>query len=1197
MNAKGIRDILIAYLQTQHTEIRIYQEKSIGHSICDVMAVTDCLTGYEIKSDQDNYQRLASQIDAYNKFFDKNYIVIGKSHRNSIVEKIPSHWGIMVIEDSNISIEREAYCIHDLVSIRAQLGILWKLELKNILVKFNLPLYTYKPKDYIIEQIISQVEPQKLSKHIAYELLHRDYSQFQATDYTIYSKTTAMHDSNFPVEEVVDTLSEENLEQITLDHWIALYRQAKNIQVQKEVSFQEEEKSRIPHEIPYTDIEVSPGVPWIRLKIINDFVYFLCNGEDPIRSNYGRVSYEPVTGYWNISYKKDLPLSSDANRINYEYGLPNYNALYIFEATLNLREIKIYTTDRKYNEKDTLAALEKQDKITALFKEWVWRDEDRKWEIEEAYNTMFAKFKPQTYDGSKLTFPEMNEDIRLYPYQMDAVQKILLSKNTLLAFDVGSGKTYIMICAAMKLRQEGIARKNMFVVPNNIVGQWELIFKKLYPSAKILTIEPKTFKPEMRQKVLKQIRDGDYDGIIIAYSCFEMIPLSTKHITKQMNNTLVELKTAIQNTENPHDFRANIKRECDYICNLANRLIPTPTVGDAQISFEQLEINSLFVDEAHNFKNIPLRTKLKNIAGINITGSNKCLEMLEKVRTVQNANKGGGIVFATGTPLCNSISDAYALQMYLQYEDLKELHLDRFDNWVKSFAKPERVCEIDVNVSAFRFVTRFSKFFNLPELSKIFSSIAIFHAVNQNENLPKLNGYSNILIERNLSLEDYMTCLCERTEKIRAKEVKKTEDNMLKVSTDGRKAALDLRLVGKPQAYDSQSKIYQCVQTVHKIYLENDNCAQIIFCDYSTPKKSSFNIYSALRDHLIDLGVPRKEIAFIHSYHSETKRVALFEQVNTGKVRILIGSTFKLGIGANVQSKLKAIHHLDVPWRPADMVQREGRILRMGNTCQSIEIFRYIVEGSFDAYSWQILENKQKFISQFLDGSTYQRTSSDLEENILTYAQVKALAISEPLMKELAQKQNELRRFQLLSSNYAEMQRKKGLSISKLETRITTLEQRYSITVKNAQYLLAYTKEDISKAYQYLKDALSPDIIWGEKKLPIGLNCLGFNIQFPDRQNYKKPFLYLERLGARYEVCMGDSASGNARRLINFIKSFSDLPEKITQEKENLTATLNSYKTSLTNVNPYIEDIQCLQANILQLQSDIKSKNKTENFL
>lgn len=1059
---KIIRNTMISYIKATYSEVRIFQEKSIGGSICDIMAVTNQLIGYEIKSDFDNYSRLGRQIEAYNNFFDENYIVVGDTHIKSVKEKVPGEWGIIRVSDSTVKIERTARQ-NSKVSRKRQLSILWKLELKNLLVKNHLPMYAQHDKAFIIDKLAKNVYRELLKEQIAEELMRRDYSIYNAMDYTVYSKK----EENLPVVDIVDTLSETDMYEFTLDKWIEIYTKAAEVRKQKEEIYAKKPEPREPHEIPYTDITVYPGAPWISEDVINAFMVHLMGRHE----RYTCARYEPVTGNWYIDgktlYTGNVPIYTT-------YGLQNYNALQILEATLNIREIKLYN-GKEYDEPRTIAALEKQRVILEEFQNWVWTDEDRKWEIEEAYNKMFSGFEKIEYDGSHLKFPEMSADFELYDYQKNAVQKIISTDNTLLAYDVGAGKTYIMVAAAMEMRRSGMSRKNLFVVPNNIVGQWEKIFTELYPTARVLAVEPKSFKPGMRQKVLKQILEGDYDGVIMAYSCFEMIPLSAEYITEDLMQELRILEEAIDSLKNRGNYGSlhiAIKREKEYITTLTNKLLKTISDNYDGITFDRLEINTIFLDEAHNYKNVPIRTKLKDLRGINITGSMKCLEMLRKIRCVQENNGGRGAVLATGTPLCNSISDAYVLQLYLQYDIMRETGLDKFDNWVKTFALPQQLCEIDVDTSKFRFVRRFAQFHNLPELSKLISQTAVFHAM---DNIDIDSNYSDVIIKKNKALSDYMGKIRDRAEDIRAGMVDRKTDNMLKVSTDGRKAALDLTLVGEKQKYDKTSKVFNCVERVIDIYKKYDKCSQIIFCDYSTPRGESFSVYRELKLRLAECGIPEKEIAFIHSCKTEGAKIKLYEKVNAGEVRVLIGSTFKLGIGANVQTKLKAIHHLDVPWRPADMVQREGRILRRGNQNSEVYIFRYVAEGSFDAYSWQVLETKQKFISQFLNGTEYQRTASDLESNILTYAEVKALSLAQPIMKQLAEKENEVSRLQILNNRDVEIKRKLKEELKELDKKIPGLETQRRTVQKEVWRLEKMDNKKRTEEKRKRKELLNMD--------------------------------------------------------------------------------------------------------------------------
>ena len=1162
MKDKEIRNILISYLKAEHREVRIFQEKSIGLAVCDIMTVTDKLTGYEIKSDSDNYQRLNSQVEFYDKYFDENYIVVSQRHIVSVESKVPEHWGIIYIDDESVKVYRKAK-VNKNVSRKSQLSMLWKIELKNLLIKNNLPMYAQREKGYIANKIFQGVDKDRLGKQIVYELLYRDYSLYDAKDYTIYNKQDIYE--NMPALEIIDTLSEQNLEQITLDKWIELYKNAKEIQKEKESLYEKQELSRSPHKITYKDIEVSPGAPWISRDIINSFANYIVLGNDMQQNEM--VEYEPVTGFWFVNNKKGYVNS----RVITQFGTMRYNALFILEATLNLREIKIHDSKGKFEENETVAALEKQKILIDEFRKWVWEDEDRRWQIEEAYNQMFSHFEGEKFDGTSLSFPEMNPEFELFDYQKDAVQRVISTPNTLLAFDVGAGKTYIMIAAAMKMREMGMSRKNMFVVPNNIVGQWEKIFTTLYPKAKVLTVEPRTFKPEMREKVLKQMKNGDYDGIIIAYSCFDLIPLSIEYLTDNMQNKVNEIHNVVdgirKNTGYYSHSEPALRREILRIEELASELISSARSRTSEITFDDLEINTIFLDEAHNFKNVPINTKLNRLRGINTKGSKRCLLMLHKIRCVQERNNGRGAVLATGTPLCNSISDAYTMQMYLQYDELCKYHLERFDNWVKTFAQPEQVCEIDITTANYRFVRRFSKFFNLCELSKMFSDIAAFYSMDSEEGMPENVEYTDIAIKKSEELGGYMDEICKRTEDIRSHTVSIRDDNMLKVSTDGRKAALDLTLVGKTQPYDEYSKIVNCVENTVSVYNRYPGCSQLIFCDYSTPKPTEFNVYKKLKELLIKSGVDKDEIAFVHSYKSESTKLKLYENVNQGKVRVLIGSTFKLGIGANVQTKLKAIHHLDVPWRPADMTQREGRILRRGNENNDVIIFRYISEGSFDAYSWQILETKQRFISQFLSGSTYQRSIEDLDDNVLTYAEVKAIALANPIMKQIAEKENEVKTLQVLVNKYAENQRNLKERSAALESEISVAYEKYGISLINKKYLDSVTNDMYIKEIKSAKGLLTADRINNSNSGDVLMKFLSFNVVTAPKKDDKKTYIILNRCGRDYPVLTGDSSDGNIRRITNFLKRFDKCIDEEKQSLEKKKKELDEINVSLALPN------------------------------
>lgn len=727
--------------------------------------------------------------------------------------------------------------------------------------------------------LLDGVDGKTLSCQIADELRRRDDAPEAGEE---DDDAPARAGFSYLERELVDCLSEENLGDVSLDRWLAIYREAnaarERKQQQEKTLVREFTVNRGEDFVPYTEIKVSLGVPWISAEIISDFAEQVLKAEKRYRYEYDKalkmsipveaiplVRHEKITGSWYV----DKYRVTSAPEMVQLYGISRFDALHVLESALNIRPIRLYD-GKEYNVQASLAAQEKREALEAAFEEWVWQDEDRIWEIEEAYNRMFGEYKPVAFDGSKLKFPGMNPAISLFPYQRNAVQKIISTPNTLLSFDVGSGKTYIMIAAAMSMRKSGLSPKNMFVVPNNIVGQWEKMFTDLYPDAKVLAVEPRSFKPEKRHKVMEQIQQGDYDGIIVAYSCFELMPLSGSCLLEDMHRTMTDLERNMQRIASA-GFTGGataIARERDYVQKSMQQLMTGVCGIQGSITFDMLGINTLFVDEAHNFKNLPIQTKMKNLRGINTTGSAKCFEMLKKVHFVQEQNGGRGAVFATGTPLCNSISDAYAMQRYLQEDELKKHSLDRFDNWIKTFARAEMVCEIDVDTSGFRMVERFREFFNLRELSRMFGQISVYHAMNQ-QDLPSFSGYSDDTIPKGPALAAYMRSLYHRSKVVRARDISPKKDNMLKISTDGRKAALSLNLVGKEQSWDKYSKVFHCVENVADIYRRFDGCSQLVFCDYATPQNSCYSVYQEMKERLQEKGIPEQEIAFIHSCRNE----------------------------------------------------------------------------------------------------------------------------------------------------------------------------------------------------------------------------------------------------------------------------------------------------------------------------------------
>lgn len=828
---------------------------------------------------------------------------------------------------------------------------------------------------------------------------------------------------------------------------------------------------------------------------------------------------------------------------------------------------------RVINQSETILAIEKQNKMIKAFQKWIWDDERRKERLETIFENNFSCVRRRIFDGSFLRFPNMSPAISLYPYQKDAVARILFTPNTLLAHDVGSGKTYVMIAAAMEMRRMGLSEKNMFVVPNNIVGQWKNIFYAMYPSANILCVEPKSFAPSKRESVLERIRDEDFDGIIIAYSCFERIPLSKEYYR---NRLVYEQELIAEIAGKKNKATSRLKKKQEAVSKALSELAVAMDDLYNGVYFDDLGITRLFVDEAHNFKNVSIETKADKVLGISASGSKKCKDMMDKVHMVQKKNDGAGVVFATGTPITNSITDAFIMQMYLQSGELAMLDLQNFDSWIGMFAERSTEFEIDVDTSSYRLATRFSKFHNLPELTSLLSSIADFHQVDTSVGIPKIDGYTDALISKTNDFADYLKDISQRAENVRKGYVSRKDDNMLKITTDGRKAALDLRLVDPSAMFTYQSKVARCVENVADIYFKTTvrKSAQIIFCDTSTPK-TGFNIYDEVKTMLQSKGVPSDKIAFIHDARTEAQRNTMFAQVRKGDIRVLLGSTFKLGLGVNIQDKLIALHHIDVPWRPADMTQREGRILRQGNTNSKVQIFRYITEGSFDAYSCQLLETKQRFITGLLSGSLTERSGKDVEDTVLDYAEVKALAVGNPLVKERVKTANELSRYLTLQRKLVDsrIRMEKELlempgKISNQENNIAQCEADIAFyngwKQENPEPVDSKVKKEATEKRKHLREYIHSSLIGHvlEPKEKALTTYRGFEIILPANMTREKPYIWLKRNG-RYYVELGDTNTGNLIRIDNFLddlqkhfdklkNGFAKLQEREYQLKEEL---------------------------------------------
>ena len=731
-----------------------------------------------------------------------------------------------------------------------------------------------------------------------------------------------------------------------------------------------------------------------------------------------------------------------------------------------------------------------------------------------------------------------------------------------------------------------LSKKNLYVVPNNIVGQWRNIFKFMYPSAKILCVEPKNFTPAKKEFVLSQIRDDNFDAIIMAYSCFERIPISQNYYIEELKEERIKIQSALVKAGRSITSLERKKKSIEEA--LGKLAVSDDNTADV-ICFDELGITRLFVDEAHNYKNVPIDTKTDKVLGISASGSKKCRDMMDKVHLVQKNNNGGGVIMATGTPITNSITDAFVMQKYLQSGELALLDLQSFDAWVGMFAEKSTEFEIDVDTSGYRLATRFSKFHNLPELTSLLSSIADFHQVDKNAGIPDFDGYNDAIIAKTDEFAEYLEEISARAERVRQGVIDRKDDNMLLITTDGRKAALDIRLVNPTSSFTYQSKVARCAENVFDIYEEtaDNNSVQLIFCDSSTPK-IGFNIYDEMKRLLVAMGMPSEKIAYIHDADTEMQRTRLFAKVKCGDVRVLIGSTFKLGLGVNVQDKLVALHHLDIPWRPSDQTQREGRILRQGNENEKIRIYRYITEGSFDAYSWQLLETKQRFIVGLLSGSLTERSGADIENTVLNYAEIKALAVGNPLIKQRVETANLLSRYLTLQKKAIEthIRLEKELSeipdsISRTKTFIDKCKADILYYRENSR---EYDKIERKEIRKIISNALCEHVLMPHEKTIV--NYQGFDVILPKNMIAEKPYLWLQKNG-RYYVEMGDTEKGVLIRVDNVLEGLEAHLSKLGESLTELYSKQESIKKELSKKEDYATKIEETKAKLARIDKQL----------
>ena len=956
-------------------------------------------------------------------------------------------------------------------------------------------------------------------------------------------------------------------------------------------------KKLLPPSLELEEIHVSLGASWIPEDVYSRFIKELLR-----LPWWPTVIYQKELSRWMIQVK-EFGYDSVLNKVT--YGTEDLPALKIIEQTMNARNVKVYDYYQHFNDNErilnrdkTLAAQEKQKLIIHKFEEWVLADEARRIRLQECYNDAFVGYCVTPYDGSFLTLPGL-EAVELYVNQRNAVARSLLCEgNLLFAHDVGTGKTYEMIVSAHERHRMGLSQKIMIVVPNNVLGATVAEHRRIYPKDDILAVFPKDFTPKKRQAVLERIRDEEFVCIYMAYSSFDLITMSKNYYVNKQFQEVRDLRTAAANASTKREknaLEAQAKRLHKKLSEYAVSGEETPW-----LAFDELGVDTLYVDEIQNYKNIPITYKADSIVGMHATGSKKCKEMLEKCRNVRK------LFFATGTPLTNSLSDLFALQTYLQPEELRFRGIDSFDMWINTFGERETNFEIDVDAGALRVMTRFSSFHNLTELMSLFSTVCDFYTRDGTvEGIPKLHGYENITVPKSRAQTAYILYLSKRTERIRAREVKRKEDNLLKVTTDGRKAAMDVRLLPQEELdeadvmYDprdySRTKVTSCADKIRELYRKYPGTCQVVFSDLGTPK-ARFNLYDNLRYELELRRIPASEIAYVHEATSETARAKLFAAINQGVVRVIIGSTEKLGVGVNVQERLIALHHLTVPWRPSDMVQREGRILRQGNTCEEVFIYRYITEGSFDSYSWQLLENKQRFISSFLSGTSGSRDQDDISDTVLSYAEVKALAIGDKRIKTRVETANKLDRTRMASRQRQKQLMNLRAIIEGTPEKLRRLDRIY----RNVRYDAAYYRS--SKASIPREERIA----FGEELMEaLADNCLretdrtfdtyqGFQVVLPANMLPEKPFVYLRTVaGGSYPVDMdGDKVLGFSMRLDRTLDDLPNREKALSVQMQEVRTQCQEAKADMEKGNPYQEEIERLMEQLAKIDRELAEEKE-----
>ena len=975
-----------------------------------------------------------------------------------------------------------------------------------------------------------------------------------------------------------------------------------------------------PKELDASEIEVRIGATWIEPKYIEDFMRETFETPDYLFDrNLVGVQYSDVTGQWNLKGKN----ADHGNAlVNMTYGTSRANAYRILEDSLNLRDTRIFDTieedgkeKRVLNKKETTLASQKQEAIREAFKDWVFRDPERRQTLCAKYNELFNSTRPREYDGSHLKFPGMTPDITLRPHQLNAVAHQLYGDNTLLAHCVGAGKTFEMIAAAMESKRLGLCQKSLFVVPNHLTEQWASDFLRLYPGANILAATKKDFEPANRKKFCSRIATGDYDAVIIGHTQFEKIPLSMERQAAMIERQITEIEMAIEAVKAEKGERYTIKQMEKTKKSLNARLsrLNDTSRKDNVVTFEQLGVDRLFVDESHNYKNLFLYTKMRNVAGIAQTEAQKSSDMFAKCQYMDELTGGKGITFATGTPISNSMTELYTNMRYLQYSTLQKLGLGNFDSWAATFGETQTAIELAPEGTGYRAKTRFAKFFNLPELISLFKESADIQTPDMLKLPVPEAEYENVVLKPSEYQKEVVQSLADRAEAVRDRKVEPHVDNMLKITNDGRKLALDQRLINDMLPDEDNSKATTCVDKACEIWEETkeQKSAQLIFCDLSTPKgDGTFNVYEDIRGKLIEKGVPPEEIAFIHDANTEKRKAELFAKVRSGQVRFLLGSTAKMGAGTNVQDRLIALHHLDVPWRPSDIEQQEGRILRQGNMNDKVKIIRYVTEGTFDSYSWQLIENKQKFIGQIMTSKSPVRSCEDIDEAALSYAEVKALATGNPYIKEKMDLDIQVSKLKLLKANHTSQRYRLEDNIAKhYPMQITALKERLEGYRTDIQTYAAHKPVDKdafsmkigNRTYTDKKEAGAAliDMCRSAKQPNMAVTIgefQGFKMSVSFDSFFSKFTISLKG-SLSHEVEIGADPLGNLQRLSNALEGMTGKMTDVEQKLSNVEHQLETAKVEVTKPFAQEQELAEKLERLAELNALLNMDEKGDNAL